>query len=439
MERKYAGKKRENALARMIHFDKQFMAKRYLSSSEIICIFIDMTYEGAAVTMWLSRLSAIMGKAIVAILQFLGLRNVIIIELEQGKTENTEAVFLEMLQRGLNEKYRFAIVSQAPQLLAHWNSKRITVYKRPEYGEGLKAHLPLIIKKLRAVLIIEENYQIRKGMSEATQVFLSHGSPVKSTHDFYNCREDTDFSLCQSEFWRPIESYQLKISPEKLIIKGFPRNDELFSSQVSLTKLFGKEYKKSVVLYPTYRKHKTCGHGRGTESAALPIIHDEAAAKRINEIAAKYGVLLVVKPHPVQDLSRIKALDLDHLKVITGDYLIERGITDHAFLAKTDAMITDYSSIVFDYLLTGKPIALAQEDYEEYEKKVGFAIDMNLLRSCSVKLETAEDFEPFFRDLVAGNDPLREKRDELMHLTNYYTDGNSTKRVVDWLETLLKK
>lgn len=64
---------------------------------------------------------------------------------------------------------------------------------------------------------------------------------------------------------------------------------------------------------------------------------------------------------------------------------------------------------------------------------------MDLLRSCSVKLETAEDFEPFFRDLVAGNDPLREKRDELMHLTNYYTDGNSTKRVVDWLETLLKK
>ncbi len=141
----------------------------------------------------------------------------------------------------------------------------------------------------------------------------------------------------------------------------------------------------------------------------------------------------------MQDLSRIKALDLDHVKLIYDDFFIAHQITPYAFLAKTDALITDYSSVVFDYLLTGKPIALAQEDYEEYEKKVGFAIDMELLRSCAGKLETVEDFEPFFRDLITGNDPLREKREELLHLTNQYVDGNSTKRVVDWLEDLLYK
>ena len=70
---------------------------------------------------------------------------------------------------------------------------------------------------------------------------------------------------------------------------------------------------------------------------------------------------------------------------------------------------------------------------------VGFAIDMDLLRSCAVQLKTPQDFELFFRDLIAGNDPLQEKRDELMHLTNQYVDGNSTKRVVGWLDSLLKK
>ena len=64
---------------------------------------------------------------------------------------------------------------------------------------------------------------------------------------------------------------------------------------------------------------------------------------------------------------------------------------------------------------------------------------MDLLRSCSVQLETPSDFERFFSDLVEGNDPLREKREELMHLTNQYIDGNSTKWVVDWLESLLEK
>ena len=50
-----------------------------------------------------------------------------------------------------------------------------------------------------------------------------------------------------------------------------------------------------------------------------------------------------------------------------------------------------------------------------------------------------EDFERFFRDLTEGNDPHREKREELMRLTNQYIDGNSTKRVVDWLESMLEK
>lgn len=63
---------------------------------------------------------------------------------------------------------------------------------------------------------------------------------------------------------------------------------------------------------------------------------------------------------------------------------------------------------------------------------------MELLWSCAVQLNAPRDFEGFFSDLVDGNDPLLEKREELMHLTNQYVDGNSTKRVVDWLESLLE-
>ena len=66
-----------------------------------------------------------------------------------------------------------------------------------------------------------------------------------------------------------------------------------------------------------------------------------------------------------------------------------------------------------------------------------FAIDMDIMRSCSYMLDSADDFDQFFRRLVEGDDPLRKKREEIMRLTNQYTDGNSTQRVVDWLETLL--
>ena len=144
-----------------------------------------------------------------------------------------------------------------------------------------------------------------------------------------------------------------------------------------------------------------------------------------------------MKPHPVQDISKITALNLDHLILISNSFFVEHGIQSYEFLAKTDALITDYSSVFFDYLLTGKPVALTLEDYELYRKQIGFAIDMNLMKSCSTILDDPEDFDAFFRDLTEGRDPLQEKRREITQLTNKYLDDQSTKRVVDWLGQLL--
>lgn len=197
--------------------------------------------------------------------------------------------------------------------------------------------------------------------------------------------------------------------------------------------------RKVVIWYPTYRQHKNHSTKENyVDAISIPFIHDVTFAREINQLAAKYGILLVVKPHPVQDLSKIQALDLDNIKFIYDSFFSSHGISAYEFLAKTDALITDYSSVFFDYLLTGKPIGLAQEDYELYRDRIGFAIDMDIMRGCSTMLNTIDDFELFFRNISSGNDPLKEKREEIKQLTNQYTDGCSTKRVVDWLETLLR-
>lgn len=374
---------------------------------------------------------------IAALFRLLGLRNVIIIEAEREIRENTHAVFSEMLRRGWDKKYRFVLVSEDPESLAHWKSKHICIRKRVKYGVNMKTRLRLILKKMRAVMIIDENLQISKFLPDTIHIYLSHGSPIKSLHDYYNCLKDTDYVLCQSEFWRPIDSYEFKVPEDRFAIKGFPRNDALFSDRVSMAELFGKEYKKVIVWYPTFRQHKNHNEKQVVHVESLPVLHDAEAVRRVNEIAAKYGVLIVLKPHPAQDLALIHELELDHLNFIDDSFYREHGISAYEFLGQTDALITDYSSVLFDYLLTGKPVALTWEDFEEYKKKIGFAIDMELLRPCAEMLDTPEDFERFLGDLAAGNDPHREQREELTRLTNRYVDGEATKRVVDWLESLL--
>ena len=116
-----------------------------------------------------------------------------------------------------------------------------------------------------------------------------------------------------------------------------------------------------------------------------------------------------------------------------------RGITSYEFLACTDALITDYSSVLFDYLLTGKPVGLTFEDIDAYAKQPGFAIDPQPLRESAAPLDTPDDFRTFFEQLAAGDDPLRAKRMQLTKLTNQYTDGHSAERVAAFLAERLRE
>ena len=159
----------------------------------------------------------------------------------------------------------------------------------------------------------------------------------------------------------------------------------------------------------------------------------------MNEAARATNTLVIVKPHPAQDLSHIRALELSHLRFIDDELFAAHGITSYEFLACTDALITDYSSVLFDYLLTGKPVGLTFEDIDAYAKQPGFAIDPQPLRESAAPLDTPDDFRTFFEQLAAGDDPLRAKRLQLTKLTNQYTDGHSAERVAAFLAERLRE
>ena len=53
---------------------------------------------------------------------------------------------------------------------------------------------------------------------------------------------------------------------------------------------------------------------------------------------------------------------------------LKKGLSVYALLRNADALITDYSSAYFDYMLLNRPIAFTVEDIEEYRKRSGFCI-----------------------------------------------------------------
>lgn len=357
----------------------------------------------------------------------------IILESSPPMSDNTGAVFRKMIEQHWNAQYKLLWVVDNPEKF-----RSIRIHHVSFIGTRTSfQRLRLFFKRCRAAAIVDCNGQIKKLNPRTVHLYLTHGSPIKSIRNYYTCDETTDWILSQAPFFRDINAEEFHIAPQKLITLGFPRNDQLFSPRANLKAIFGDEFDRFVVWYPTYRQHKN--DLVRTTDISIPVIHDPAAAQAINRTAAELHTLIVVKPHPAQDLSKIQALSLSNIRFIDDNLFSQYDITSYEFLAQSDALITDYSSVLFDYLLTDKPIGLTFEDYEAYAQNPGFAIDTELLRVCSEMLDTPSDFTIFLKHIASGEDPFFTQRAQLKHLTNQYTDNRSAQRVLDFLADQIKK
>ena len=107
-------------------------------------------------------------------------------------------------------------------------------------------------------------------------------------------------------------------------------------------------------------------------------------------------------------------------------------------LKYSDALITDYSSIYFDYLLLDKPIIYYPIDLEEYQKKCrGFYRPYEEL-TAGVKAYNEQELINAIQDVINGVDDYKEERKVLRDKIFKYQDGRNCERVVEWIKNLDK-
>ena len=201
----------------------------------------------------------------------------------------------------------------------------------------------------------------------------------------------------------------------------------------------GIKCEKIVAWLPTYRQH--FNNGITTSSITLPLIHDNDCAIAINKAAEEAGIIILLKPHPAQDISFIHDLGLSNIKLINEEFLNEHKLNLYELLRNTDALITDYSSVYFDYLLCDRPIGVVWEDIDEYSRFPGFAVDLDYYLKGAEKIFSIDDMIKFLTDIAEGRDGLQKERREIRDYTNISTDGKNTIRVVDFIakEAALKR
>ena len=214
------------------------------------------------------------------------------------------------------------------------------------------------------------------------QVYLNtwHGTPLKCLGNkvandfatFGNVQRNmfnADYLLCPNEYTMQhfIDDYSLaNFGHTKLMLAGYPRNqaflDEKRRQEIRRECDFGE--KQIIVFMPTWR---------GVIGNVTSEMQNEILKNYFDEWDAKLdgNQILYVKLHP---LSRgaIDVTQYTHIVPFPADKY-----DTYEFLNAADVLVTDYSSVFFDFAASGRKIVLFTYDKEEYMQERGmyFSVD----------------------------------------------------------------
>jgi CDP-glycerol glycerophosphotransferase len=114
---------------------------------------------------------------------------------------------------------------------------------------------------------------------------------------------------------------------------------------------------------------------------------------------------------------------------------IVRDVSDHPdaieLLAAADVLVSDYSSLVFDYASTGRPILFFAPDLETFRDDIrGFSIDLEAEAPGPILRDTDAVAEAL-RDLDAVVEEHGARYDAFVRSYCALNDGGAAARVVD--------
>ena len=305
--------------------------------------------------------------------------------LEGGQGKNTNGNMFSMLREiCLNTRYKdftcaFTVtestLSKAEKRMSFYGFDRVILVVRN--SADYKKYLAT------AKYLMTDNSLPPYFVKRQEQVFLNtwHGTPLKTLGmsdksnpaSLANIQKNylmSDIALFPNEFTKNVffEDYDLKsIFKGKSLIAPYPRNYVFYDTEQGkqMKKTLGIEGKQTFAYMPTWR-----GTGRTADTKKQL----EITKRILDEFDSKLGdnQLLLVNFHFLLS-SSIDCGGYKHIKYFSPDY------DTYEVLNACDGLVTDYSSVFFDYAITGKKIILFAYDKEEYMSDRGVYIPFESL------------------------------------------------------------
>lgn len=257
-----------------------------------------------------------------------------------------------------------------------------------------------------------------------------HGTPLKRIgHDIPSIRfattdykeriahevENWSYLVSPNPFSSPILKKAFRFEGELLQI-GYPRND-LFHRPGNRAEAIKSRLRippdRRVILYaPTWRDDRFYGRGRYRFDMKLDV----------DALRSKLGSdhVLLVRRHP----NVVDRIGGDDFLIDVGDYP-----EVNELLLAADVLVTDYSSVLFDYANLRRPMIFFTYDLEEYRDVLrGFYFDF-VKKAPGPLLATSDEVVDALADPKQGFDG--EKVDAFAKEFCVWDDGHASKRLID--------
>ncbi|WP_166874068.1 CDP-glycerol glycerophosphotransferase family protein [Salinibacterium sp. ZJ450] len=343
------------------------------------------------------------------------------------------------------------VTTENPQVRAVWLARNTT-----DLDRARQLRIPAVLKDswrgfrltLRArVLVVTHGFGDvnRFAARGGFIVQLWHGIPLKRIHLdapitfsaprplrrplralYHRAAQGIDLLPAASELAAERLRTAFGLPADRVVVTGDPRDDVLTRgtdeerrarADTLLHAKLGLDGSPRVVLFaPTWR-----------DGAVDPSVPSAADWQLIDEWLQRTDSVLVVRPHPhsVGDY----AAGAVSRRILLLDAARQNDITP--VLPAVDVLITDYSSIAYDFALTGRPIFFLAPDVIEYSANRGLYEPYEAFsggretRSWAELVSTlgrAETDPQFRAELLAQTERLRNSH-------HAYTDGRNTQRV----------
>ncbi len=287
----------------------------------------------------------------------------------------------------------------------------------------------------------------------AVKVNMWHGIPLKkiqadnifdtvrhpkNTWERFKCfprrlsdEKPSHYVLTTSEFMKPI--FSSAFGTKKILTAGYPRIDSFaFDNIVNIYTEVERQVLERIIHLQKRMKGSKIIYYMPTFRDSEIRFFDEINLEKFNGFLQESKLIFCVKLHPKSKL-RKQFQEMEGGNIVT----IDPDTDPYVFVKMSDVLVTDYSSIYFDYLFTDKPIVFFDYDLETYlndSREMYFDYEEYTPGS---KVVNQKELEEALLQIVAGEDVYKKERKKLQEKIYDEIEESVSRFLVKDIQSLL--